>query len=99
MLVIHVKLDIKADQTTQFLDAVKPFQQEAQQLLGCQEYTWYQSTEQSSTYILYEVWETEVQFKSYKASDLFTQTQQALMPYAVSKPDSHYYTAELLETA
>lgn len=97
MLVIHVKLAVKADQTTEFLDAVAPFVKQARGLDGCLDYTWYQSTEHDNTYILYELWESESQFRDYKASELFTSTQQALLPFAAGKPESNYYTADVLE--
>ncbi|MEM9954900.1 MAG: putative quinol monooxygenase [Chloroflexota bacterium] len=97
MLVVHVVLNIQAEKADTFLEVVESFVQEARATAGCRVYAWYQSTEQDNTYILYEEWESEAQFRAYKESDLFGRTQQSLLPYAAAKPNSTYFLAEVTE--
>ena len=91
MIIIRVKLDIKAEEIKTLLAYMKTEVQKVNAIDGCEIYAFHQNTNGSNKFLLYEEWRDMDSFDAYKNSDVFKQTMATLSPLMASKPDSAYY--------
>ncbi len=96
MIVIRVLLQIKADVTENFVHHMKQETKEMQSFEGCERFALYSDVSDENTFLLYEEWQTQHHFDAYKNSETFKKNGEKVFPMIAGKPDSAYFSAELL---
>lgn len=96
MLVIRVIVNIKPEEKANFINIMQHDIAISQQFEGCQNFAVYEQINDSNRFILYEEWQNQQYFDSYKASEHFKKTGALLFPMMQGEPDTAYYTANPL---
>ena len=97
MNVIRVMVEVKPEQTADFIAHFKQEAAEVPQMFeGCLKFDLFQSPFADNKFLLYEEWASEANFNAYKESDYFEQNGQKLFPMMSDKPDSAYFQAEIM---
>lgn len=97
MIVIHVQVQVKADQAAEFAAIARRDMLTGTAFAGCHTYQWSENLATPHAYILYEEWETREAFDTFKQSDYFKNMGAVLMPLLDGAPGSQYYDAVLLD--
>ena len=97
MIVIHVQVQISADQAPKFVEAAQRDTLKGAAFAGCRSYRWSQDLNTPHSYILTEEWETRADFDAFKASEYFRDMGAILMPMLAGAPGSAYYDATPFE--
>lgn len=96
MIVIRVKINVTSEAKPQFLHVMKDSIAISRDFDGCLHFGVYEDVTDENTLILYEEWETQAHFDAYKSSEHFDKSGKQLFPLMNGKPDSAYFTAELI---
>ncbi len=96
MIVIRVKVSVKPENKSDFINVMQDSIAISREFDGCQHFGLYQDVMDDTTLILYEEWETQAQFDAYKASDHFKESGKQLFALMNGAPDSAYFNAEMI---
>jgi quinol monooxygenase YgiN len=70
---------------------------EVKQFSGCEKFRLYADVTNENTFLLYEEWQSQTNFDTYKNSDYFKQNGEKLFPMMAEPPDTAYFEAEILQ--
>jgi len=96
MIVIRVKVQVKPETKTEFIDAMKASIRVSSEFDGCLHFGLYEDVTDEHTMILYEEWDAQEHFDAYKTSQHFAESGKVLFALMDGKPDSAYFNAELI---
>jgi quinol monooxygenase YgiN len=96
MVVVRVAVQVKSEERVKFLEQVKRETVEIQRFEGLLKFKVYEDPLAVNSFLLYEEWHTVKDFNAYKYSDFFKQNGQIFNPMMAGKPDSAYYSAEVI---
>lgn len=91
MIVIHVEIKVQAAQLENFLAVNEAFIQVAAAMNGCEKFRLYRDSWEESTFIYYQEWASEEDFRAYQASPAFAEHGGNLRTMLAGPPDAAYY--------
>ncbi|MFV8753132.1 putative quinol monooxygenase [Nannocystaceae bacterium ST9] len=98
MIVIRVFIEVLPTGRARFVEHI---QQEAREVrerfAGVRRYDLFNDPSNPDGFLLYEEWTDRESFRTYRDSDYFVQNRDRLFPLVAGKPDTAYYSAELLD--
>lgn len=98
MLVIRVLVKVKPEEKTGFINHMKHEMAEVKEMFaGCEKFNLYGDIARENTFMLYEEWQSQVNFDAYKNSDYFKKNGEKLFAMMAEPPDSAYFKAEVLQ--
>ena len=97
MIVIRVQLQVKPDDKRQLIDFMKDSVTISRRFDGCVRYAFYEDVTDENAFILYEEWESQTKFDTYRESEHFKESGKVIFPLLNGEPDSAYFTADKLQ--
>jgi quinol monooxygenase YgiN len=97
MIVIRVAIQVKPESRRQFIDHIQQEAREVRERPGCERFELFADLTDPNRFLLLEEWLDRPSFRAYRDSDYFVQNRDQLFPMAADRPDTAYYTAELLD--
>mgnify|MGYP002652261989 CR=1 FL=1 len=94
MMVIRVKVNVKPETKSDFIDAMKASISISSQFDGCLNFNLYEDITDENALLLYEEWDTPEHFQAYKSSDHFQESGKVLFSLMDGSPDSAYFDAK-----
>jgi quinol monooxygenase YgiN len=96
MIVVRVAVQVKPEERVKFLEQVQRETVEIQRFEGLLKFKVYEDPGVDNSFLLYEEWQNLEHFNAYRYSDFFKQNGQLFTPMMLTKPDSAYYSAEVI---
>jgi (4S)-4-hydroxy-5-phosphonooxypentane-2,3-dione isomerase len=93
MIVISVQVKVRPENRAQFIEAIQKDRHLALQLPGCTRFVWAEDVDTPNQFMLYEAWETQDAFDTYRYSEGFKALGAVLFPLMDGAPLTNYYTA------
>ena len=97
MIVIRVAVHVKPESRARFVEHMQQEAREVRQMVGCQRFELFGHLSDPNQFLLFEEWSDRPSFRAYRDSDYFLRNRDQLFPMVAEKPDTAYYSAELLD--
>ena len=98
MIVIRVLVNVKPEASADFVNHIKQEMAEVKQkFTGCERFALYGDASKEDSFLIYEEWQSQTNFDTYRTSDYFKQNGEKLYAMMADPPDSAYFTAEVLQ--
>ena len=94
MIVLRVKVQVKPENKTKFVDVMKESIDISSKMKGCVQFGLYEDVVDENAFMLYEEWATRADADAYRNSEHFAESGKVLFPLMAGDPDSAYYQAE-----
>lgn len=96
MIVIRVVVQVKPEAKASFIAHMQQEMVAVLQFEGCERFRVYEDIDLENVFLIYEEWQSQAHFDSYRHSDFFKQNGEKIFPMLAGEPDSAYFEAALL---
>lgn len=97
MLVIRVQIKVAPENRQALITAMKEDLNTSREFEGCIQYNVYQDLTDDNAILLYEEWESQNEFDSFRASQHFKDSGTKLFPLIDESPDTAYFSVQSIQ--
>ncbi|MEM8863843.1 MAG: putative quinol monooxygenase [Chloroflexota bacterium] len=97
MIIIHVKVQVKTEKIGEFMSSNERFLEEAGAFTGCEQFNLYRDSWDEQTFVYYELWSAEEDFRAYQNSQSFVDWRTKVGPMLAGPPASSYFSGSPID--
>ena len=97
MIIIHVKVQVQEEKIEAFISSNEQFIKEARAFAGCEQFNLYRDSWDAQTFVYYELWTAEENFRAYQTSQSFGDWRTKVGPMLAAPPQSSYFVGDAID--